>query len=113
MFPSCSHQVSFPELKIRLQQRLEHYGIVVTCIKEEEFCLIPMGGVLPMFPQRTLGIGGTAGMVGGFTIRGGQATIRGGQVTNREWWVDSPLEGVKPPLEGVKPPTGNGGWIHH
>lgn len=32
-------------------------------IHEEEMCLIPMGGVLPRHPQRTLGIGGTAGMV--------------------------------------------------
>ena len=26
-------------------------------------CVIPMGGVLPVIPQRVLGIGGTAGMV--------------------------------------------------
>ena len=32
-------------------------------IEEEEYCLIPMGGVLPRIPQRVLGIGGTAGMV--------------------------------------------------
>jgi hypothetical protein len=32
-------------------------------IEEEEYCLIPMGGVLPTHPQRVLGIGGTAGMV--------------------------------------------------
>jgi hypothetical protein len=32
-------------------------------IEEEEYCLIPMGGVLPKHPQRVLGIGGTAGMV--------------------------------------------------
>lgn len=32
-------------------------------VHEEEMCLIPMGGVLPRHPQRTLGIGGTAGMV--------------------------------------------------
>ena len=41
----------------------------VTCgracrsIEEDEYCLIPMGGVLPRVPQRVLGIGGTAGMV--------------------------------------------------
>ena len=32
-------------------------------IVEEEYCLIPMGGVLPVHGQRVLGIGGTAGMV--------------------------------------------------
>jgi hypothetical protein len=35
----------------------------VKSIEEEEYCLIPMGGVLPTHPQRVLGIGGTAGMV--------------------------------------------------
>ena len=35
----------------------------VTKIEEEEYCLIPMGGVLPKHPQRVLGVGGTAGMV--------------------------------------------------
>lgn len=42
---------------------MKHLGIRVTGIYEEEYCLIPMGGVLPRCPQRTLGIGGTAGMV--------------------------------------------------
>uniref|UniRef100_A0A7S0N756 lycopene beta-cyclase n=1 Tax=Pyramimonas obovata TaxID=1411642 RepID=A0A7S0N756_9CHLO len=55
--------ISFDELKERLTQRLDNLGINVLCIDEEEYCLIPMGGVLPTFPQRTLGIGGTAGMV--------------------------------------------------
>lgn len=32
-------------------------------MEEEEYCLIPMGGVLPAHPQRVLGIGGSAGMV--------------------------------------------------
>ena len=35
----------------------------MTKIEEEEYCLIPMGGVLPKHPQRVLGVGGTAGMV--------------------------------------------------
>lgn len=35
----------------------------VTHVEEEEYCLIPMGGVLPTHPQRVLAIGGTAGMV--------------------------------------------------
>lgn len=43
--------------------RMEHLGIKVKSMTEEEYCLIPMGGVLPKFPQRTLGIGGTGGMV--------------------------------------------------
>ena len=43
--------------------RMEHLGIKVKSMTEEEYCLIPMGGVLPTFPQRTLGIGGTGGMV--------------------------------------------------
>ena len=30
-------------------------------MEDEEFCAIPMGGVLPMRPQRVIGIGGTAG----------------------------------------------------
>lgn len=42
---------------------MEHLGIKVTSMTEEEYCLIPMGGVLPKFPQRTLGIGGTGGTV--------------------------------------------------
>jgi hypothetical protein len=32
-------------------------------IEEEEYCSIPMGGVLPTRPQRIVGVGGTAGMV--------------------------------------------------
>lgn len=35
----------------------------IKSIEEEEYCLIPMGGALPTYPQRVLGIGGTAGMV--------------------------------------------------
>ena len=42
---------------------MEHLGVKVKSVSEEEYCLIPMGGVLPTFPQRTLGIGGTGGMV--------------------------------------------------
>jgi len=55
--------VPFPELEARLKRRMDHLGIVVTKVHEDERCLIPMGGVLPRHPQRTLGIGGTAGMV--------------------------------------------------
>ncbi|GFR49762.1 hypothetical protein Agub_g11924 [Astrephomene gubernaculifera] len=53
----------FSELKERLTARLEWLGIKVTRIEEEEYCLIPMGGVLPTHPQRVLAIGGAAGMV--------------------------------------------------
>lgn len=35
----------------------------VTEVEDEEYCLIPMGGVLPEVPQRILGNGGSAGMV--------------------------------------------------
>ena len=55
--------IPFPELKLRLQQRMAHLGIKVLAVEEEEFCAIPMGGVLPARPQRVIGVGGTAGMV--------------------------------------------------
>lgn len=55
--------VDFDTLKERLTARMAHLGIKVISVEEEEYCLIPMGGVLPKFPQRVLGIGGTAGMV--------------------------------------------------
>ncbi|KAK3288595.1 hypothetical protein CYMTET_3931 [Cymbomonas tetramitiformis] len=55
--------LEFDDLKDRMKQRLESLGVKVTKVVEEEYCLIPMGGVLPTLPQRALGIGGTAGMV--------------------------------------------------
>ena len=55
--------LEFDDLKLKLKERLDYLGVKVTKVHEEEYCLIPMGGVLPTFPQRTLGIGGTAGMV--------------------------------------------------
>ena len=55
--------LEFDDLKLKLKERLDYLGVKVTKVHEEEYCLIPMGGVLPSFPQRTLGIGGTAGMV--------------------------------------------------
>eukprot|EP00798_Chlamydomonas_sp_ICE-L_P023577 gene23577-9104_t len=54
--------ISFSDLKERLDARLKWLGIKVTKIEEEEYCLIPMGGVLPKHPQRVLALGGTAGM---------------------------------------------------
>lgn len=35
----------------------------VLSVEDEEFCAIPMGGCLPVHPQRVIGVGGTAGMV--------------------------------------------------
>jgi lycopene cyclase-like protein len=55
--------VDFDDIKLRMKQRLAGLGVTVTRVLEEEHCLIPMGGVLPELPQRTLGVGGTAGMV--------------------------------------------------
>ena len=55
--------VGFEELRERLERRLEHLEIKVKEIHEVERCLIPMGGALPRLPQRTVGIGGSAGMV--------------------------------------------------
>ena len=55
--------ISFDELKERLDRRLQHLGVKIKALEEEEFCLIPMGGTLPKLPQRVLGIGGTGGMV--------------------------------------------------
>ena len=43
--------------------RVKHYRIKVNSIEAEEFCLIPMGSVLPLTPQPVLAIGGAAGMV--------------------------------------------------
>lgn len=51
------------DIQQRMEARLKHLGINVKYIEEDEVCVIPMGGVLPVLPQRTLGIGGTAGMV--------------------------------------------------
>lgn len=55
--------VSFQECKDRMYQRLEHHGITVTSVLEEEFCYIPMGGALPQRSQRVIAMGGAAAMV--------------------------------------------------
>lgn len=55
--------VSVEEIQKRMVARLKHLGIQVKSIDEDETCVIPMGGPLPVIPQRILGIGGTAGMV--------------------------------------------------
>ncbi|KAG5609532.1 hypothetical protein H5410_020813 [Solanum commersonii] len=51
------------DIQERMVARLNHLGIKVKSIEEDEHCLIPMGGPLPVLPQRVVGIGGTAGMV--------------------------------------------------
>jgi len=55
--------ISFQECKERCMTRLEHLGIKVESIEEEEFCYIPMGGSLPAKDQRVVGFGGAAAMV--------------------------------------------------
>ncbi len=55
--------VSFQECKDRCFRRLEHLGIDVKNVEEEEYCYIPMGGALPARDQRILGFGGAAAMV--------------------------------------------------
>nr|NP_001303140.1 lycopene beta cyclase, chloroplastic [Brassica napus]ADH59741.1 lycopene beta-cyclase [Brassica napus] len=51
------------DIQERMVARLKHLGINVKRIEEDERCVIPMGGPLPVLPQRVVGIGGTAGMV--------------------------------------------------
>lgn len=51
------------DIQERMVARLRHLGIRVKSIEEDERCVIPMGGPLPVLPQRVVGIGGTAGMV--------------------------------------------------
>jgi len=55
--------LSFQVCKKRCYQRLEHLGINVTKVEEEEFCYIPMGGPLPSPDQRIIGFGGANTMV--------------------------------------------------
>mmetsp|Transcript_3146 Transcript_3146/g.3659 ORF Transcript_3146/g.3659 Transcript_3146/m.3659 type:complete len:625 (+) Transcript_3146:162-2036(+) len=55
--------LSFQECKDRCFRRLEHLGIKVVDIEEEEFCYIPMGGPLPAKDQRVVAFGGAAAMV--------------------------------------------------
>lgn len=55
--------LSFRECKERCMTRLEHLGIEVLEVEEEEYCYIPMGGPLPAKDQRVVGFGGAAAMV--------------------------------------------------
>ncbi|RWR85218.1 Capsanthin/capsorubin synthase, chromoplastic [Cinnamomum micranthum f. kanehirae] len=52
--------LSYAEIKKRMVARLRHLGI--KCLEDEK-CLIPMGGPLPIIPQSVVGAGGTAGLV--------------------------------------------------
>ncbi|XWS57127.1 hypothetical protein CRYUN_Cryun09bG0145800 [Craigia yunnanensis] len=54
--------VPVDDIKERMVARLRHLGIKVKSIEEDEHCVIPMGGPLPVLSQRVVGIGGTAGM---------------------------------------------------
>ncbi|XP_011621797.1 lycopene beta cyclase, chloroplastic/chromoplastic isoform X2 [Amborella trichopoda] len=55
--------LAMEDIKERMVARFKHLGIRVKSIEEDERCVIPMGGPLPVLPQRVVGIGGTAGMV--------------------------------------------------
>jgi len=56
-------RLTFEECKRRALLRLEHHGIKVSNVEEEEYCYIPMGGELPDRTQRVIGFGGAANMV--------------------------------------------------
>jgi len=53
----------FEVLRERLYKRLEHLGVTVTSVTEEEYSLIPLGGVVPLLGQRIVGFGGSACLV--------------------------------------------------
>ncbi|GMN55492.1 hypothetical protein TIFTF001_024611 [Ficus carica] len=55
--------LAMKDIQERMVARLRYLGINVKSIEEDEHCVIPMGGPLPVLPQRVVGIGGTAGMV--------------------------------------------------
>ncbi|KAJ9177904.1 hypothetical protein P3X46_009833 [Hevea brasiliensis] len=55
--------LSYMEVKRRMVARLRHLGIRVKTVIEDEKCLIPMGGPLPLVPQSVMAIGGTSGVV--------------------------------------------------
>ncbi|GAB0497396.1 hypothetical protein MMPV_008728 [Pyropia vietnamensis] len=59
----ASPAVPFDDLKRRLHARLAHNGITVTRVLDEEYCLIPMGGPLPLRRQRVVAFGGAAALV--------------------------------------------------
>ncbi|MQL83686.1 hypothetical protein Taro_016189 [Colocasia esculenta] len=55
--------LAMEDIQERMVARLAHLGIKIKSVEEDERCVIPMGGPLPVLPQRVMGIGGTAGMV--------------------------------------------------
>jgi lycopene beta-cyclase len=59
----ASPAMPFDELKRRLELRLAHYGVAVEQVHDEEFCLIPMGGEIPVLRQRVIAFGGAAAHV--------------------------------------------------
>jgi lycopene cyclase-like protein len=59
----ASPAMPFDQLKRRLELRLAHYGVTVELIHDEEFCLIPMGGEIPILRQRVVAFGGAAALV--------------------------------------------------
>lgn len=59
----ASPAMDFDQLKERLYKRLGYYGIEVEAVDDEEFCLIPMGGAMPLVRQRVVGFGGAASFV--------------------------------------------------
>lgn len=59
----ASPAMDFDELKERLYRRLAFYNIEVEEVCEEEFCLIPMGGEMPVLRQRVVAFGGAAALV--------------------------------------------------
>nr|ATD53295.1 lycopene beta-cyclase [Petalonia fascia] len=55
--------IEFDLCKERLYRRLEHHGIEVTKVMDEELCYIPMGGAMPSLTQRVVAFGGASGLV--------------------------------------------------
>ena len=58
-----SRRLTFEECKKRAYKRMEHHGIKVFDIEEEEYCYIPMGGELPDRTQRIIAFGAAANLV--------------------------------------------------
>lgn len=55
--------LSYTEIKQRMVARLRHLGIRVKRVIEDEKCVIPMGGPLPVIPQSVMAVGGNSGVV--------------------------------------------------
>lgn len=59
----ASPAMDFEDLKERLYRRLKYYNIEIEEVVDEEFCLIPMGGEMPVLRQRVVAFGGAAALV--------------------------------------------------